>query len=311
MNSRKDPYQILGVDRSADAEQIKRAYRKLAKQYHPDRNPDDKTAEERFKQVQAAYEVLGDERRRRQYDQFGAGGPPPDINGWEPHFDSRNGNFTVSDFGDLSSIFEQFFTRGGAGGGTRRASVRRGGRVGEDVRHTVELTFEEGVRGTTREVELQIEGESPERLKFRIPAGVEDGQRIRLRGKGQEGRGGRGDLIIECRILPHAYFRREGLNVLLDLPLSVKEAVLGARVDVPTLDGPTTLIVPPGTSSGSKLRLRGKGIASNRTGETGDMIAVVKIMIPRNGSENASRLVEALDREWRFDPRAQAGWRLT
>lgn len=311
MNSRKDPYQILGVERSANADQIKRAYRKLAKQFHPDRNPGDAGAEEKFKQVQAAYEVLGDEQRRRQYDQFGAGGPTPNIHGWDTRFDQHNGNFTVGDVGDLSGIFEQFFTRGGRGEGARRSGARRGGRPGEDVRTAVELTFEESARGATREVELQVEGASPERLKFRIPAGVEHGQRIRLRGKGQEGRGGRGDLIIECRILPHAYFRREGLHILLDLPLSLKEAAMGASIDVPTLDGPTTLKVPPGTSSGSKLRLRGKGVASALTGETGDMYAVVKIVIPREISASAQQLVESLDREWQLDPRAHTGWRLT
>ncbi len=305
----KDPYEILGVSRNATQDEIKRAYRRLAKQYHPDRNPGDKSAEQHFKEVHAAYEVLGDAQRRTQYDRFGAGGPTPEYQTWtEAHgapFEDLHVDF--GPMGDLSSIFEQFFSRGVGTKARRRTNERTRAR-GSDVEHEVEVAFEEAARGTTRDIVLTSAGSdrNEERIQVRIPAGIGDLQRIRVRGKGHAGLGGRGDLMIRIRIRPHPRFRREGLNILLDLPLSFAEAALGGSVEIPTLDGLTVVKVPPGTSSGTKLRLRGRGIRDERSGQTGDMYALVQVQVPKTLSPRARQLVQELADELR-PPRERAG----
>lgn len=309
--SDKDPYEILGLRRNATQDEVKQAYRRLAKKHHPDRNPQDRAgAERRFKEVQAAYEVLGDSGRRGQYDRWGAGGPTPDIHTWTtgrgPGVEDIG--FDFASVGDLSSIFEQFF-----GGGTRtrarRRTPTRAAPRGADLEHTVELSFDEAVRGTERDVVLTGGANGPqEQIRFRVPAGVADGQRIRVRGKGQDGPGGRGDLMIRCRIRVHPYFRREGLDVLLDLPLAFAEAALGADVEIPTLDGVTVVKVPPGTSSGSKLRLRGRGVRDSRTGQTGDLYAIVRIVVPKDLPPRARQLVQELAHELCQHPREDQGW---
>lgn len=307
--SRKDPYDILGVPRSASEADIKKAYRRLAKEYHPDRNPGNPAAEARFKEVQAAYEVLSDPAKRRQFDRFGAGGPTPDFHAWAANARTGEPGFgPFSDLGDLGSIFEQFFqqTRGRRGPRVRRAAPR-----GEDLEAAVDLSFEEAALGCTRTIALSLgddDGQDAEELLLRVPAGVTDGVRLRLRGKGQAGPGGRGDLIVACRVREHPYFQRDGADVLLELPVTVGEAVLGARVDVPTLYGTTTVTIPPGASSKLKLRLRGKGIRDERTGALGDMYVVVRIMVPRDVSPRARQLIEEFERDTRFDPRRDAPW---
>ncbi len=314
----KDPYELLGVSRTATQEEIKKAYRRLAKQHHPDRNPNDKSAAQRFKEVHAAYEVLGDPQRRTQYDRFGAGGPVPDVHAWTtggaPFEDVR---FDFGGLGDLTSIFEQFFATTGAGnrrhtqvGGRRRPASRRDAPRGPDLETAIDLTFEEALRGTAREAVLTA-GEAPGQratIRFRVPPGVEDGQRIRVRGQGQEGPGGRGDLMILCRVRPHPFFRREGRDILLDLPLTFAEATLGAKVEIPTLEGPMVLTVPPGTASGTKLRLRGRGLRDPHSGVAGDMYAVVRIQPPTQLSAHARDLLAALDREVDQHPREHLGW---
>ena len=305
----KDPYEILGISRTASQDEVKRAYRRLAKESHPDRNPGDKTAEQRFKEVQAAYEVLGDVDRRAQYDRFGAGGPTPEFRGWgsggPTPFDGVQ--FDFDSLGDLTGIFEQFFSRGGGGPKTRRrAAPRRAPARGADIEHAIELDFEEALRGCVREVALVASGrgKKPERIEVRIPPGVHDGQRIRVQGRGQEGAGGRGNLMIRCHVRPHPLFRREGLNVLVDLPVTFAEAALGAKVDVPTPDGPAVVKIPPGTSSGAKLRLRGRGARDGRSGEQGDLLAVVRIQTPKSVSPHARELLEELTAELAQQPRA-------
>lgn len=319
--ARKDPYEILGVSRNASAEEIKSAYRRLAKQYHPDRNRGDKSAETKFKEVQAAYEVLGDAEKRAQYDRFGEGGPMPDFGAWNAGFRTATargpggaGGFDFAEMGDLGSIFEQFFSRGGA-----RARAGRGGRrsatvaqTGGDIEHEVHIGFEEAIRGTTREITLRTEsgrGAATERIEFRVPAGVEHGQRIRIRGRGEDGPGGRGDLIIRVSVGSHPYFRREKLDLYVDIPLSFTEAALGAQVDVPTLEGMFTVKIPAGTSSGAKLRLRGKGVKDGRTGETGDLFVVVRVVVPRHVSQRAAELIRELDELIGEDPRRDVAWR--
>ena len=303
----KDPYEILGVSRNASADEIKRAYRKLVKDLHPDHNPGDKNAERKFKEVQAAYEILGDAKRRDEFDKYGAGGPMPDYQEWSrgaPH-GRRDMHVDFDSMGDLSSIFEQFFR--GAGG---RNGRRRGHAVetppGENIEHAVSISFEESLRGTTREIAFQGENRRViERIEVKIPAGIGDGQAVRVKGRGQEGAGGRGDLIIRVHVLAHRYFRREGLDIYLDLPLTVPEAIFGTRVDIPTPEGTTRLVVPPGTSSGMKLRLRGKGVSDARGGATGDLYAVAKISVPRAPSDRIRSAMEELRDEFGPDPRRE------
>ncbi|MBI5863859.1 MAG: J domain-containing protein [Planctomycetes bacterium] len=297
--SSKDPYEILGVKKGASADDIKRAYRRLVKEYHPDHNPGNRNAERRFKEVQAAWEVLGDPKRRAEYDRYGAGGPPPNFQSWSGRGASPFGQGQVDfgNLGDLSGIFEQFFRRPAGRGGRRRAAGAEAA-VGENIEHSVTISFEEAARGSSREVVLNDADGGVEKLSVKLPAGISDGQAVRVRGRGQVGPGGRGDLLIRARIQPHPYFRRDGLDILLDLPLTVPEAVLGARVDIPTLDGPTRLTVPPGASSGVRLRLRGKGIHDSRTGETGDLNAIVKIVLPREASARLRSLIEEATAEF-------------
>lgn len=306
--TQKDPYEILGVARSASQDEIKRAYRRLAMKHHPDRNRDDAAAAQKFKEIQAAYEILGDAERRAQYDRFGAGGPTPEFRNWNVG-GGQSVEFDFGSFGDLSSIFEQFFRRSG-GARPRRG---RGGRPapehpwsdvnvprprGADIETTIELRFEEAVRGSTREVALQsVNGRGLERIDVRIPPGVADGQVIRVRGRGQEGPGGRGDLMIRCRVLAHPHLRREGLDLHTEAAISFPEAALGTKVEVATLEGPTVVSVPAGTSSGVKLRLRGKGVADPRSGAKGDLYVTIRITTPRNLSPRARELIEQLGEE--------------
>lgn len=310
MPTTKDPYEILGVSRTATPEEIKRAYRRLAKQHHPDHNPQNAAAAgERFKQIQAAYEVLGDPERRAQYDRFGAGGPAPDVRTWAQdgaHAGAEGMPFNFDSFGDLSSIFEQFFSRGSTSFRSGRRSTVRGA----DLEHTIEITLEEALRGTVRDVALSTghAGSEPEHIRFKVPAGVTDGQRIRVRGKGQDGPSGRGDLLIRCRILPHAYLRREGHDLYLDLPLTFTEAALGTQIEIPTLAGRSVLKVPPGTSSGTRLRLRGAGVRDPHSGRTGDLYAVVKIHAPKALTERARELLHALEKELSERPREGPHW---
>ncbi|MBK8913071.1 MAG: DnaJ domain-containing protein [Phycisphaerales bacterium] len=307
----KDPYQILGVSRTATEAEIKTAYRRLAKQHHPDRNPGDKAAERRFKEVQAAYEVLSDPQRRAEYDRFGAGGPRPDFQSWgaAPHGE-QSVRVDFGDFGDLTSIFEQFFSRGAAAGrnGPRARGARRSAppveAAGADIETQVDVSFDEALRGCAREIALAAPGGPTERIAVRVPPGVGDGQRIRVRGQGQHGLGSRGDLIIRVRVAPHPWFRREGRDLFVDLPLTFTEAALGARVEVPTPDGPARVTIPPGTSSGTKLRLRGRGVPADRAMEAGDLYVVIRIEAPRELTPRARELLEELAREMPRDPRA-------
>lgn len=309
----KDPYSILGVSRGATEDDIKRAYRRLAKEFHPDRNRGDKQAETRFKEVQAAYEVIGDPARRRQYDQFGAGGPTPEYRQWQhPGGGGASGGAVDIDFGDLSSIFEQFFQRGSARGGRSQTQSSRHERAAEtngstDIEIDAEITFDEALHGAQRKVTL-AGGGTREVVSFRIPPGVRDGQRIRVRGRGHATRRGRGNLLVRCHVQPHPWFRLEGRNVVFDLPLSVSEAALGTKVEVPTPSGTRKIAIPAGTSSGTRLRLRGLGAAETANAEAGDFYAVVRIVVPKNPSDSVRKLFEKLAETDEEDVRADAPW---
>ena len=293
--SEKDLYSVLGVSRSASVDEIKKAYRKLARQYHPDVNKA-ADAPAKFTQVQEAYDVLSDEKKRKYYDQFGvvpgsavadAGTPghgPATPWGAGPHVRAENIDIAPE---ELGSMFESFF--GGSrgrdpfGGGPFNASARGGRSKGPGTRgpslppleHELFLTFLGAARGGKEEIKLNIEGKA-RTIEVNIPPGVRDGQQLRVR----NGAGDR-DLVINIRVGGHPVFRREeGNDLSLDLALSISEAVLGGTVPVPTLDGEVELRIPPGTSGGAKLRLRGKGINPGK-GEPGDLYAVVRVVVPR------------------------------
>lgn len=344
----KDYYAVLGVAKDAPQKDIVRAYRKLARQYHPDANPNNAAAEERFKEVSAAYDVLGDEARRKEYDEVRSGGGP------------RGGsfNFDGADGGGLGDLFSQMF-----GGAQRRSGA--GPRRGGDIEAALTLQFEEAVTGVETSLHLTADStcsgcsgsgarpgttphqcpqcygrgvveenqgpfafsspcprcggrgavidhpcstcrgsgteRRPREVKVRIPAGVLDGQRIRLKGRGTPGRNGgpAGDLLVECRVVPHPVFGRDGANLLVTVPVRYTSAALGADITVPVLQGePVTLRLRPGTQSGSRHRVKGRGIAASRG--AGDLIVTVEIAVPATPSdaerEALERLAEVEDR---------------
>jgi DnaJ-class molecular chaperone len=306
----QDYYQRLGVSKAATADEIKKAYRKLARQHHPDHNPGSKTAEERFKQVTEAFEVLSDPKKRKLYDEFGddaaklgwdeskaqafrayrsggtSGGGARGGGGGAP-FDI---NFNTEGAGiDFESILGEMFGMKGARG--RRAAPRAGG----DLEAALEVNLGEAVLGAERT--LHVGGR---RLSVKIPAGVETGSRIRLAGQGEPGeRGGPpGDLFVDLTVAPHGSVRREGQDLFLDLPVTLKEAALGADIEVPVFGGSGTVSVRPGTQSGTKLRLRGKGVPSLKGGAPGDLYLVVLVKLPPSLDEAGKKAIEQLERAY-------------
>ncbi len=317
---KKDYYDVLGVTRSSTAAQIKSAYRKLARKYHPDVNKDP-GATEKFKEATEAYEVLSDPKKRKVYDRFGhsaADGQAPPGGAWRWGGDEAGAEF---DFDDL-------FGRSGGGGGFmgmsledilstlggRRRSSRRTARaaaVGENLEHEISLDFMQAVCGATVTMRLPRQSgrsRSVETIDVKIPPGIRDGARIRVRGKGADGPGGRGDLYIVARVRKHAYFRRDGDDVTVEVPISITEAALGAKVDVPTIDGMTTVTIPPGTPSARRLRLKEKGIRSPGKSRRGDQYVLVRIVPPAKVSAAGANLLKKFDAEEKFDPRRNAPW---
>jgi DnaJ-class molecular chaperone len=333
--AKRDYYDILGVPRGASADEIKKAHRKLVRKFHPDVNKNNKEAEEKFKEAQEAYDVLSDDTKRRNYDQFGhagvgmGGAPGGGGDPFEAFRRAQGGSaggrttyrggpgVTVEDFdfggaggADFGDIFEQIFGARGPGG---VGGARAGGRArpapqpqrGSDVEHPVTLTFEQAARGTTLPLQINRDGRL-ETIDVKIPAGVKDGSRVRIRGKGQQSNGEPGDLFIVTRVQPHAYFRRDGLDILLDLPLSLYEALLGTKVEVPTLEGPVTLTIPPGTSSHAKLRIKGRGI--HRGGEQGDQFVITKVVVPKSFDEADKESLRQLQQKHPLNPRDDVRW---
>jgi DnaJ-class molecular chaperone len=310
---KKDLYGVLGVPGDADEEAIRKAYRKLARHHHPDVNPGDDVAAERFKAISQAYNVLSDTERRRNYDEFGeisleAGFDAEKARAASQAFGGRfpgGGRFggfseqggEAYHFGGLDDLFGDLFSRRGWGDVPR-------GRRGSDVEAQLEIDFLTAVRGGEQRLSIArptaVGALRRENVTVRIPPGVADGGRIRLRGKGGEGvgEGGPGDLYARIRVRPHPVFRREGRDVFFDLPVSFREATLGAKVQVPTLGGRATLTIAPGTDSGAKLRLRGKGVSDPKGGAPGDLYAVIQIRVPRNlPPDLAARLEELAEHE--------------
>jgi curved DNA-binding protein len=296
---------VLGVQRNADENSIRKAYRKLARELHPDVNPGDPVAEERFKDVSEAYAVLSDPARRSAYDEFGEIALDPNFDAERARQAGRafgGGGFGrgpgAGGFGGFEDLFSNLFSRGAGRRGFGGAGLRR---AGPDVEAELDLDFMEAALGGEKRLTISrpsAEGGSRQQtVTVRIPPGVADGGRIRLRGKGGGGVGGGppGDLVARIRVRPHPFFRREGRDLYLDLPVSVREAILGAKVEVPTLEGRVTLSIPPGTDGGSKLRLRGKGVPHPSGRGAGDLYAVVQIKVPRNLDAAAKARVEQLD----------------
>ena len=286
----KDPYAILGVARDANEDVIRKAYRKLARELHPDVNPNNPAAEERFKAVSEAYSVLSDPEKRKAYDEFGEVSFQPGFDAAEARRarDAFSGGFGgFQDFGDggggpnFEDLLSNIFGRPGPSRGPRR-------RRGADLEARVDLDFLDAARGCEQRFQVSRPtpdgGQRSESVTVRIPPGVADGGQIRLRGKGGEGIGGApaGDLIATIRVRPHRFFRRDGRDILLEVPLTIAEATLGTKIEVPSLDGRVTVTVPPGTDSGSKLRLRGKGVPHPSGGPAGDFFVVVKICVPKD-----------------------------
>ncbi len=310
----KDYYKIMGVPRGASADEIRRAYRKLARKYHPDVSKE-ADAEARFKELGEAYEVLKDPEKRAAYDQLGANWkagqnfrPPPD---WAPDFDFRTGTGGDSAFSDFfESLFGQRF--GAGGGGARRQHGFRA--RGEDHHAKVLIDLADAYTGATRsialstpEVDSQGHVTTKQRsLNVRIPKGVRQGQRIRLSGQGTPGLGDgpAGDLYLEIEFRPHPFYRVEGRDVYLDLPVTPWEAALGAKVKVPTPDGTVDLTIPKGSRSGRRLRLKGRGIPSSTPG---DLYVLPQITLPPADSEAARSLYRKMAEELPYNPRSKLG----
>ncbi len=318
MGGKRDYYEVLGVSKSASTDEIKRAYRRLAKEHHPDRNPDDASAERKFKEVQHAYDVLKDPEKRRQYDQFGEVGVGQWANtsGGERVYQWGGSSVGVDDLEELLSsfgggqrpgAFEDIF--GGAfGGGGRRRAVRAAPSRAPDQQQEVSLLFDQAVHGATLTMSITT-GSSVQTVDVKIPPGVEDGQKLRLRGRVPAPPGGKaGDLILICRVKPHAYFTRRGADLYVDVPVSLTEAALGAKIEVPSLDGMTAVTLPAGTAAGAKLRLKGRGMHKPGNDRRGDLYAVIKIVPPTSLSDSERELYEKLASLTTDDPRTSCPW---
>lgn len=323
-----DLYSKLGVKRGADEAEIKKAYRKLAKELHPDRNQDNPKATERFAEVTSAYDLLSDRDKRAQYDRgeideqgnprgpFGFGGRGGGGGGFQPGAGPGGASFEFGDGSDFGDIFEGIFgrSRGPAGApGAGPAGARRGGfggfgtqgggrpLKGPDVSYRLAVPFEDAAALKPQRITLS----NGKTIDVKLPNGVETGTQMRLGGQGEEGPGGRGDAIITVDIRPHRFFKRDDDDVRLDLPVAIDEAVLGAKVKVPTVDGAVMLAIPKGSSSGKTLRLKGKGF-HRKDGSRGDQLVTVVIDIPADDTE-LEAFVEKWSGKGQRNPRANLG----
>lgn len=364
--NKRDYYEVLGVGRSASEKEIKNAYRRLARKHHPDVNPKNKAAEAKFKEINEAYEVLSDTAKRRQYDQFGhqplgaayQGAQPP--GGGPAGFDFSQ--FDLGGPGGFEDLFSDLF-------GRRGYTAQTGPSRGEDLHYSIDLNFEDAIRGLSTEISLQRQvpcltcqgtgmgsggqlqtcpacrgsgrsragpglfsgqqvcarcrgtGKLPsalcatcngngavlktERISVKIPPGVDNGSNVRIQGKGHAGRAGGppGDLYIVTRVRPHPFFERKGDNLYCEVPITVTEAALGAKIEIPTVDGKASIRIPPGTSSGQILRLRGMGVPHLKGPGRGDQFVTVKIMVPRNLDARSQELFREVARLHPDDPR--------
>ncbi len=370
--AKRDFYEILGVPRNASEQEIKRAYRKLARKYHPDVNPSDKTAEAKFKEISGAYEVLSDPEKRRRYTQFGdeaftagAGVRGPEPGGGFGGFDASGFDFGSGGVGDLGDLLSDFFSQ-------RGHAQTSGPGKGEDLHFSLDINFEDAIRGLATEISVQKHsrcsacqgsgarpgsvmetcpdcggsgrvrsrgrlrtsqacprcrgsGKVPrescpacggrgvtfgtERIAVKVPPGVDNGSRVRLQGMGEPGRNGGppGDLYIITRVRPHPVLERRGDNLYVEVPITITEAALGARIEVPSIDGRTTMRIPPETSSSQVFRLRGKGVTHLKGGGQGDQFVTVKIVAPRDLDARSQELLREFARLNPGDPRGPRG----
>ncbi|MFI2810991.1 DnaJ C-terminal domain-containing protein [Microbulbifer sp. JSM ZJ756] len=313
----RDYYQILGLERDASQDEIKRAYRKLARKYHPDISKE-ADAEDRFKEVGEAYEVLKDPEKRAAYDQVGSGyhagqdfRPPPN---WDEGFEFHGGGYTEADAGAFSDFFESLFGRGGFSHGYGGARQQQFHARGENTYAKIAIDLEDSYHGGSRQIALKHSELGPDgrphlkerKLNVKIPRGVTEGQQIRLAGQGEPGfgEGKPGDLYLEISFNPHPLYSVEGKTVYLDLPVAPWEAALGAKVKVPTPAGEIQLTVPPNSRGGSKLRLKGRGIPA---AEPGDLYVVLQVVTPPASSEAEKEAYSEFSRAFSFDPRSNLG----
>jgi DnaJ-class molecular chaperone len=308
----RDPYQELGVSRGAGADEIRKAFRKLAKANHPDTNPNNKEAEERFKRVSGAFDILGDPDKRKKFDAgeidadgretargFAGGGP------WGAHpeggFGGGGARYQSQSFEgvDLGDILGEMFGggrgggRGGQGGGFGGFSQR-----GADVRARLDIDLEDAIRGAKRRISFS-DGRT---IDVTIPKGAQEGQTLRLKGQGAPGRSGPGDALIELSILPHPIFRREGDVLVMDVPVTAYDAVLGGKAEAPTPDGPVTLTIPKGANTGTRLRLKGRGLTDPQ-GRRGDLFARLVVTLPDSPDPSLEGFAEIWKRERPYTPK--------
>jgi len=297
-----DYYKILGVSPSADAKDITKAYRQLAREFHPDANPDDQVAEERFKEISKAYDVVGDENRRKEYDQVRRMGPMGGMFGGGGGRPNGGGTSDFEGVGDLGDLLGGLFGGGLFGGqgppGPRRPTSRKGA----DYRAELDISFDEAADGLTTRITV---GSGARAMTVKVPAGIESGKRLRFKGKGAPGVGGGppGDLLVAINVAPHELYQRDGLNLLIEAPVTFAEATLGADIGVPTRSGSlVTLRIPTGTQSGRTFRVRGEGLASAK--DRGDLLVSVRVVVPESLDAEQRAALEAWARTDTSSPRA-------
>ena len=322
MSKVKDYYKSLGISKSASKDEIKKAYRDLARKYHPDLNPDDKTAEDKFKEIQEAYEVLYDDQKRQQYDAFGSSGFNSQAGGG-PGF---SGTYTYSgDIPSFDEIFKDIFSyAGGRGGPSGQQSRGRSdpfndlfGNFGRgagqakqkpsNTQHEITVDFDTAIKGGTRDLTINSRDtrgkQKSEKITVKIPPGVDTGSKIRVQGKGEQVGSKRGDLILKVKVRPHKIFKREKSNITIELPVTFYEAALGTKVDVPTVEGSAQMVIPPGVQTGTKLRLKDKGVKNLKTGKKGDQYVIIKIVMPDNIDDNVLKTLEEIKESNPYNPR--------
>lgn len=282
----KDYYKVLGIDRSSSEEQIKKAYKKLARQFHPDLNPNNPEAEKKFKEISEAYAVLSDTDKRAKYDRFGSGNFGDDFSKAWSQARTQGGGFDFSQMNDAGFGFNLNDLFGDLFGGGPRGARGAGSRTVQDLEMELPLTFVEAAMGAQKTISV-----NGALIDVKIPAGVENASKIRVSGKGQSG----GDLYLVCRVSPHSFFKRSGDQIELSLPISLKEAIAGGAVAVPTLSGTVDVKIPAGSSSGQKLKLKAKGIFNPKTGKAGDQIVELQVVIPKLSDKHRKEILKALD----------------
>lgn len=318
----EDYYKTLGVSKTASQDEIQKEYRKLARKYHPDMNPDDESAKQKFQEVQAAFEVLSDPKKRQMYDQFGSNyeaagaGPHPGAGGATWSTGGGGPEFDFSQFfgggggGGFADIFEQMReAQAGQGGRGGRRGRQQPKQPGANVEAAIEIPFNTAITGGETRLSLQRPGGRQETITVKLPPGIKDGEKVRLRGQGEPSPGGgpAGDLYIRVSVARHPFFQRQDDNLNLRLPVTIREAAEGAKVDVPTPKGTVTLTIPPGTSSGTKLRVKGHG-AAPKGRPAGDLYVEVQIVLPAQLDAESLRLIEQLDARHPHSPREKLQW---